>query len=178
MYVKINRKFFLIKVIFCYTVLNLACLLHLLCVPKSRNDAKALQKAVYQYTFFFFPSLLSLSLLFIYFSIFSILCRITEGWKRPLRSHNPTIPHAYQTVSRVSHLHISWWLPGTVTVPPPLAAYFNASPLFLWRIFFLISYLNLSWCNWRLLPLVLSLPGRGGWLPPCHSLHSRNCREQ
>lgn len=55
MYVKINRKFFLIKVIFCYTVLNLACLLHLLCVPKSRNDAKALQKAVYQYTFFFFP---------------------------------------------------------------------------------------------------------------------------
>lgn len=55
MYVKINRKFFLIKVIFCYTVLNLACLLHLLCVPKSRNDAKALQKAVYQYTFFFSP---------------------------------------------------------------------------------------------------------------------------
>lgn len=49
---KINRKSFLIQVIFCYTVLNPVCLLHLQYVPKSRNEAKALQKAVDQYSFF------------------------------------------------------------------------------------------------------------------------------
>jgi len=56
----------------------------------------------------------------------------------------------------VPHPHSAWTPPGTVTPPPPCATCAIAPPLF-WRRLFLISNLNISCCNLKLLLLVLKL---------------------
>jgi len=83
--------------------------------------------------------------------------------ERLLRSLSPaTIPshHAYCSCPSVPHPHGSWTPPGTVTTPPPWAACATALPPSEKKCF-LTSSPNLPWCNFRPLPLVLSLlPGR------------------
>lgn len=96
---KIRNSCFLIQLILYYTVLNLAYLFHLWYVPTSRSEAKALQKPI---ELFLFPreshvSFSHLSLLPLYFSIFSILFfHSLQPWrwgrkKNSLRGNNSPI---------------------------------------------------------------------------------------
>ena len=58
-----------------------------------------------------------------------------------------------------------------------LGSLFQCSSPLSEKKFFLISNLNLPWCNLRPLPLVLSLlPGRKGQPPPHSKLLSRSCK--